>query len=654
MTATSPEPEPYLPTAEIIAFPSRPANPEPDDVVDAEVIEDTGDSSTEVEARPAAVVVRRKLKPNPIVVPASVRRAGELAKRPDRVALAVLKHELVYGSVGTARGLGSLWRWMTAAELDQQLATKPELVLDTRRKRRNIVLAGSGTTLAAGTAAWFLLSPAAPIMALLLVLTVAGAFERRRAGLGSAEAGHAALGPAPSGKEVKRVFVSAKLSRRVEDLRIVGPVTRSGDAWETTVELPPGTTYKAAAKKRGEIAAAIGVDEVQVALDPVKGHNGRVKVWVADEDPMQGERVVNPLTLVRDGRVNFWRDKLFAGRDVRGREVAFKMVERSYLIGGEPGGGKSVASNNVLAFFFLDPRVRVYMADGKFGFDLMVWEPMAAGVQTDRDPEAMIPFLGGIQAEMDRRYDLLRKLGVPKITEEIATKYDLHPIVLHIDEVQYWTAGPDKKINDRIMVLIADIVGRGRAAGIITGVITQRPAAEVVPTRLRDILSIRWALRCTTPAASDTILGSGWSGRGYSAALFEPDQRGAGYILAEGSTPVQTRAAFIDPDRGELQAIADRAYELRKEAGTLPATADRPEVRLLTAILDAMTHAKGVHTADLLERLAAASEEYAGWDAARLATALKPLGVASKQLDIEGRNRNGYRREHIQDALDRA
>ena len=652
MTATSPEPEPYLPTAEIIAFPSRPANPEPDDVVDAEVIEDTGDSSTEVEARPAAVVVRRKLKPNPIVVPASVRRAGELAKRPDRVALAVLKHELVYGSVGTARGLGSLWRWMTAAELDQQLATKPELVLDTRRKRRNIVLAGSGTTLAAGTAAWFLLSPAAPIMALLLVLTVAGAFERRRAGLGSAEAGHAALGPAPSGKEVKRVFVSAKLSRRVEDLRIVGPVTRSGDAWETTVELPPGTTYKAATKKRGEIAAAIGVDEVQVALDPVKGHNGRVRLWVADEDPMQGGPIPSPL-VTRTKPVDFWTDKVYAGMDPRGRDVTFSLVERSYLVGGEPGGGKSVACNNILAFAALDPHVRLWLADGKGGFDLADFEPVAERALPEPEHDNTMEMIENLKSEIGRRHANLRNTGHRKVTKDVARKLDMHPILFHIDEIQKFALGDgDTKKGKAFITGVADIVGRGRAAGIITGAVTQRPAADVVPTRLRDILSIRWALRCTTSDASDTVLGTGRAAAGYSAAMFTAEQRGAGYLLSEGAAPIQERTAFMTDD--QVAGIAHRAYELRKEAGTLPATADRPEVRLLTAILDAMTHAKGVHTADLLERLAAASEEYAGWDAARLATALKPLGVASKQLDIEGRNRNGYRREHIQDALDRA
>ncbi len=580
-------------------------------------------------------------------------RAARAARRPDHIAAAVLRHELYYGGLGAGHAAQALWRWLTARELDPQLAMNPKMVLETRKTRQLWAAGIGGATLLAGTASWSLLTPAVPIIAVLMVLALAGAGERRRRALGDAEAGHQALGANPSGKEVKKALVSAKLAKSVDELRIVGPVARTGEAWETTVELPPGVTFKHAMKRRGELAGAIGVDEVQVALDPVKGHNGRMKLWVADEDPMQGERVHNPLVAHR-GPVNFWSDKLFAGADARGREVSFSMVERSYLIGGEPGGGKSVASNNVLAFFFLDPRVQVYLADGKFGTDLMTWEPMATRVLTDKDQSAMLDFVAEVRTEMERRYALKRKLEVETFTEADAKKYGLHPIVVHIDEIQYWTSSGDAKLDKQCMTAIADLVGRGRAVGIITGVITQRPAAEVVPTRLRDILSIRWALRCTTPAASDTILGQGWASRGYSAATVESDQRGAGYVLAEGSSPIQLRAAFMDPGKDELKAIATRAYALREQAGTLPKTADRPEIRLLSALLEAMgDNPKGIHTADLLPILTTVSGEYADWDAAQLSATLKPLGVAPVQMDIDGRNRNGYRRTDIAAALER-
>lgn len=367
---------------------------------------------------------------------------------------------------------------------------------------------------------------------------------------------------------------------------------------------------------------------------------------------MQGGPITSPL-VTRTEPVDIWKDKVFAGRDPRGRPVEFSLVERSYLVGGEPGGGKSVACNNILAFAALDPNVRLWLADGKGGFDLADFEPVAEEVLAAPEHDDIMDMIEALQEEMSRRYAKLRKTGNRKVTKEVARKLDMPPILFHVDEIQKFSLGDgDTKKGRAFVTGIADLVGRGRAAGIITGAVTQRPAADVVPSRLRDILSIRWALRCTTPEASDTVLGSGNAARGFSAAMFTAEQRGAGLLLAEGADPIQERTAFITD--AEVAGIARRAYEIRKEAGTLPATDDRAEIRLLTTILDVMDHHKGIHTSDLLAKLAKASDEYTGWDATRLAAAAKPVGLIPGQVEIDGKNRNGYRRDRVQAALDRA
>src|SRR5690606_29977921 len=107
------------------------------------------------------------------------------------------------------------WYWITARELDAQLATNPKMVLDVRRSRKRAAGGLAVTATATTAAAWWLVTPAAPILALLMVLAVAGAAERRVRALGDAEAGRAALGNNPTGKEVKRVIVAAKLARKV-------------------------------------------------------------------------------------------------------------------------------------------------------------------------------------------------------------------------------------------------------------------------------------------------------------------------------------------------------------------------------------------------------------------------------------------------------
>ena len=116
---------------------------------------------------------------------------------------------------------------------------------------------------------------------------------------------------------------------------------------------------------------------------------------------------------------------------------------------------------------------------------------------------------------------------------------------------------------------LRDLVARGRAAGIIVCAATQKPSHEIIPTALRDLFGFRWAFRCLTPQASDTILGSGWASLGYAASSIDAADRGVGLLLAEGGLPTRLRACWLDDD--QLHVLAARAEALR--AGRPP---DRP------------------------------------------------------------------------------
>jgi hypothetical protein len=71
----------------------------------------------------------------------------------------------------------------------------------------------------------------------------------------------------------------------------------------------------------------------------------------------------------------------------------------------------------------------------------------------------------------------------------------------------------------------------------------------------------RWTLRCSTPDASDTILGRGWASQGYSAASIDPTARGVGLLLQEGGVPVRLRSCYLDDL--DLAELARRAEALR-------------------------------------------------------------------------------------------
>lgn len=83
----------------------------------------------------------------------------------------------------------------------------------------------------------------------------------------------------------------------------------------------------------------------------------------------------------------------------------------------------------------------------------------------------------------------------------------------------------------------------------------------MVPTSLRDLFGFRWALRCSTPDASDTVLGRGWATAGVSATDILAESRGVGYLLAEGGQPIRCKAYYLDDDN--IHAIATRGASLR-------------------------------------------------------------------------------------------
>ena len=79
---------------------------------------------------------------------------------------------------------------------------------------------------------------------------------------------------------------------------------------------------------------------------------------------------------------------------------------------------------------------------------------------------------------------------------------------------------------------------------------------------VEDLFGYRWAMRCATRDASDTVLGAGWASNGYSAADIDPGTRGVGLLLHEGGLPVRLRSYWLDDDT--MHAIAARAEALRR------------------------------------------------------------------------------------------
>jgi S-DNA-T family DNA segregation ATPase FtsK/SpoIIIE len=256
--------------------------------------------------------------------------------------------------------------------------------------------------------------------------------------------------------------------------------------------------------------------------------------------------------------LSIW-DEVHLGVDEGGQTVRVRLAERNLLIGGEPGSGKSVALNLIVAHAALSLDCRLVLVDGK-RVELGLWRSCAEAFIGPSIAEA-IDTLRRLQSDMDSRYDELLAAGRRKITRDSGV-----PVVLVvIDELAYFSATiGEAKQQKEFVGLVRDLVARGRAAGIIVVAATQRPSADIVPTSLRDLFGYRWAFRCSTDASSDVILGHGWANQGYTAASVDPAARGVGWLIAEGGIPRRMKAAYLS-DRA-VTVLAQRAAQLRHAA----------------------------------------------------------------------------------------
>jgi S-DNA-T family DNA segregation ATPase FtsK/SpoIIIE len=241
--------------------------------------------------------------------------------------------------------------------------------------------------------------------------------------------------------------------------------------------------------------------------------------------------------------LSIW-DPIHLGTDETGQQVNASLNERNMLIGGEPGSGKSVALQLIVAHGALSADCKLILIDGK-RVELGLWADCAEKFVGPSIDDA-ITVMHGLQDLIDERTELLLQMKKRKVTPDLGWPFYLVPI----DEVAYFSATVGTSVQQKeFNATNRDVVARGRAPGIIPVEATQRPSADIIPTSLRDLFGYRWAFRCSTEASSDTILGHGWANDGYSATEIDPQARGVSLLRAEDGIPRRIKSAYLTDDQ---------------------------------------------------------------------------------------------------------
>jgi S-DNA-T family DNA segregation ATPase FtsK/SpoIIIE len=274
-------------------------------------------------------------------------------------------------------------------------------------------------------------------------------------------------------------------------------------------------------------------------------------------------------------------------------------VAQHALVAGKTGSGKSTLLHAMvtnIAMWYRPDEVELYLIDFKKGVEFKTYAanelPHARAIAVESDREFGLSVLQRLDAELTRRGEIFRKLGVQNLTDyrEAPGTGPMPRTLLVIDEFQEFFSEDDKLAQDAAL-LIDRLVRQGRAFGIhvFLGSQTIGGSGGLGRATLTQ-MAIRIALM-TSEADSQLILGDGNSAARLLSRPGEAiynDQGG----LVEANSPFQV-AWLPDEQRDEfLKNVLKKTREQNAFYGEPAvvfegnAPADFTKNRLLIRLLD--------------------------------------------------------------------
>ena len=182
------------------------------------------------------------------------------------------------------------------------------------------------------------------------------------------------------------------------------------------------------------------------------------------------------------------------------------------LIGGSTGSGKSVALNVILNHLCKYENVELYIQDSKI-VDCVKYQSRAKiyNEGTNYATET----LKGIVELMVERYGYLKKYNYKNMEE--CKRKDKPPYIFYIlEELASFNPSEDKEFYK----YLAELLAKGRAAGIFVIITTQAPYAAILPGMLKNNINTILGLKTRTGEASKVISGdydllTGLRGKGH-------------------------------------------------------------------------------------------------------------------------------------------
>ena len=401
--------------------------------------------------------------------------------------------------------------------------------------------------------------------------------------------------------------LSAKLSQTLEDYGVKGKVTaiRPGPVVTMYEFAPaPGTRISKITRLADDLAMALEALKVRIVA-PIPG-----KAAVGIEVPNRGRETVYLKEIIADDKFQKgkWRLPLALGKNIEGAPSVVDLAKMPHLlVAGTTGSGKSVSVNSMITSLLYNATpedVRMIMVDPKM-LELSIYEGIPhLLLPVVTDPKKANLALRWAVDEMERRYDLLAKMGVRDISsynkklEKERAKFDAARLQAQADRAARIAEGegsegdqlelelqePPKRLPYIVVIIdefadlimcapkevetsVARIAQKARAAGIHLILATQRPSVNVITGIIKANFPSRIAFRVTSKVDARTILDQG----GAEALL------GAGDMLFSdrGAAPKRLHGCFVGEE--EIHEIVEFLKKQGKPIYNLEILAPRDE-----------------------------------------------------------------------------
>ena len=304
-------------------------------------------------------------------------------------------------------------------------------------------------------------------------------------------------------------WAEKKLAGAVKKLNLLGQDVEAdgfevGPTFARLRVRPVGkTNFKGVSNKAVDLRISLGLEVVPI----VGSQAGCISIDIQRPD----RAVVSLAAALADSPKGLGGMPAFpVGQDVGGQGHWLNLADPSdchLLVAGTTGSGKSEflrATIAALAARLTPDRIQFVLIDPKrVTFNLRGSSPYLR-FPVAYDLDEALPMIEACMAEMDRRYKILEERKLSNVSE---LPPELLPrIVLVIDEFASFLE--DKESKKVVTAFLKRIGAMARAAGIHLILSTQRPDKDVVTPLLRENLPGRIALKVSSKAGSDLILGS--------------------------------------------------------------------------------------------------------------------------------------------------